>query len=697
VGILGAMTAGSLSSARAAGLLIADGGLGGSLEIEEHSVHVTFNNGVAVTDVTQVFRNLENRQVEALYTFPVPKGASVSNFSMWIGGKEVVGEVVEKRRAREIYESYKARRIDPGILEQVDFKTFEMRISPIAPNAEQRVQVTYYQEIDYDNDWATYVYPLATTTRKDVASRTRGKLAFTADLKFEVPIEAVESPSHGAAMVISRPTPEYARTSLEAAGGDLNQDLVLAVKLSRPQTGIDVIASKPKGEDGYFLMTLTVGEELAPLDRGMDYVFVLDVSGSMAEDGKLNLSRGSLSAFVEALDEKDRFEVITFNVEPTLLFRALTQASVDSKTRARTFLDAQGPRGGTYLKPALEAAYKYSDPARDLVVVILSDGMTEQAERRILEQLIRQRPTNARVFCIGVGNEVNRGLLTDLAEGAGGLAAFISRGDDFQRQAAAFQRKLARPVASGIDIKVDGVEVYDLEPRALPNLYHGTPVRLYGRYKKGGKAEWTLRAQVSGQELKKTAAIELPGEDDSNPQIERMWASRRVDRLLREAQNGAGSPAVTEIVRLSEAYSIANEYASFLVLENDAEFQRWRIERRNVVRLGRDRAARDQLLVRLERMRDASLAQVGPEAAAGTQLASAPPAAPLASASAPRPGSSPAPAPRPAPSNSPPPRERSGRGFDLDFGSGPVGPLFAVWSALLLRRKRKGQATPSAA
>src|SRR5437867_4121463 len=95
------------SRAPAAGLLIADGGFGGALEIKEHSAHVTINNGVAVTQVTQVFLNTENRPVEALYTSPVPRGASVSNFSMWINGKEMAGEVLEKQKARQIYESYK--------------------------------------------------------------------------------------------------------------------------------------------------------------------------------------------------------------------------------------------------------------------------------------------------------------------------------------------------------------------------------------------------------------------------------------------------------------------------------------------------------------------------------------------------------------------------------------------------------------
>src|SRR5258706_851841 len=89
--------------AHAAGLLVADGG--GLLSIEEHTVHVTVNNGIAVTQVTQVFRNHENRVVEGLYSFPVPARASVAGFSMWIDGQEMIGEVLEKQAAREIYNS----------------------------------------------------------------------------------------------------------------------------------------------------------------------------------------------------------------------------------------------------------------------------------------------------------------------------------------------------------------------------------------------------------------------------------------------------------------------------------------------------------------------------------------------------------------------------------------------------------------
>jgi Ca-activated chloride channel family protein len=200
--------------AAAAGLLIADGGFGGQLEVKEHDVKVTINNGIAVTTVTQVFHNTEQRQVEALYTFPVPKHASVSNFSMWINGKEMVGEVVEKERARQIYNSYKKRRKDPGLLEQVDYKRFEMRIFPIAANADQRVQITYYQELDADHDEVTYVYPLATVTRGSLDTRTSGRFAFQLEVKSAIAITAIDSPSHGRDMVVVDHSDRYKMASL---------------------------------------------------------------------------------------------------------------------------------------------------------------------------------------------------------------------------------------------------------------------------------------------------------------------------------------------------------------------------------------------------------------------------------------------------------------------------------------------------
>jgi Ca-activated chloride channel family protein len=673
-------------SAHAAGLLVADGGFGGVLEIKEHDVQVTINNGVAVTKVTQIFHNNEKRQVEALYTFPVPRGGSVANFSMWINGKEMVGEVVEKQRAREIYNSYKQMRRDPGLLEQTDYRTFEMRIFPIGPEADQKVEITYYQELDFDHDTATYVYPLATVTRKGVDARTTGKFAIGVDIKSAVPITELTSPSHGSAFAVAKHSENYWQANLETTGGSLARDLVLACRISRPTTGIDLITSRRDGEDGFFCLTLTAGKEVAEKQENMDYVFVVDISGSMADGGKLLTAKDAVAAFLNELGEADRFEVMTFNIKPELAFGQFQAAGATNKQRANEFLGRQEARGGTVLQPALRTAYKYASNDRPLNVVILSDGLTEQQERQVLLQQIQARPGNTRVFCIGVGNDVNRPLLDQLAEDSGGLSAFLSASDDFARQARAFRQKLVRPFATDLQLKFSGIEVTELEPATVPNLYFGTPVRVYGRYRGAGLGEITLRGSIKGVEIKEIAKLEFPKTDPANPEINRLWASRRINSLLKGAdRQGDRGPVTSEIVRLGEDFSIVTEYTSFLVLENDGEYQRWKISRKNLTSTGRERQVLAKRREQLEAIRNKALADIGPQAvprptpASEVQMAAAP--QPL------NPSAQPRPQPR-TPSASEPTRRQSSD-FHSGGGSSPVGPLGVLLSIWLLRRKSK--------
>jgi Ca-activated chloride channel family protein len=599
--------------AEGAGLLVADGGQGGVLEVKEHAIRVTINNTIAVTEVEQVFHNTERRVVEALYTFPVPARASVASFSMWINGKEMTGEVVEKARARQIYQTYKQERRDPGLLEQVDYKRFEMRIFPIAAGADQRVRLIYYQELDVDHDWATYLFPLATAGRAGLDHRAQGKFSFSLEAKSEVPIVEMKSPSHGEELVMVKHSEGYWQASLEAAGGDLERDLVIAYRLERARTGFDLLASKHGNEDGYFLLTLTAGKELEEPEKGMDYVFVLDVSGSMGNEGKLGLSRDSLAAFMTTLGQDDRFELITFNISSTALFGRLSDTSQASLGRAREFLDAQKARGGTVLRPAIEAAYRYRNPDRTLNVVILSDGMTEESEHRELLKVAAGRPGGVRLFAIGIGNEVNRPLLQEIADDTGGLAAFLSAGDDFQRQAQGFRRKLMRPAATDVKLTFEGGGVYDLSPERLPSLFHGSPLRIYGRYRKGGKVTVDVAAQVQGRPYRDSLKAELPETEEANPQLDRMWAFHRVEELMDQIRRGPESaPAVEEIVRLCEGYSIAGEYASFIVLENDAEYQRWKIARGNATRVERDRRSQLALPAQLDHLRRRAEEKVQP-------------------------------------------------------------------------------------
>ncbi len=291
--------------------------------------------------------------------------------------------------------------------------------------------------------------------------------------------------------------------------------------------------------------------------------------------------------------------------------------------------------------------------------------LEEHAVRAQLPRRTDKLPANTRVFCVGVGNEVDRALLEQIAEEARGLAAFISRGDDFDRRARAFRRKLTRSVASNVRISFEGVRVYDVEPPTLANLYHGTPLRVLGRYAGGGPVKITITGDVRGATITQQAELDMPDVESDNTEIERMWAWHRIDRLLKEANRRASRDSVIDqIVRLGEGFSIASEYTSFIVLENDAEYQRWKIDRRNALRVGRDRAGQQRVQEQLSQLRRQASERLVP-------VLRAAPADDANAAGQPSPT---------APPTAAVPRPR--RGVDLNIGgngAGALDPLTAVF------------------
>ena len=214
--------------------------------------------------------------------------------------------------------------------------------------------------------------------------------------------------------------------------------------------------------------------------------------------------------------------------------------------------------------------------------------------------------------------------------------------------------------------------MYDVVPQVLPNLYHGSPVRLYARYRGAGPAEVRIEAEVNGTALNQAITVELPRRNDDNPEIERMWAWHKIDRLSTAARPaGNDQSVIDDIVALGEEYSIVTQHTSFIVLENDAEYRRWKIDRRNLLRIARDRQAQSRTTEKLARLRKQALSQqtalptAKPQPAAVPQLA--PSNVPVARRDA-----------RPVPVNAPA-APRSNRGFDINVpnlgGGGAFDPI----------------------
>src|SRR5438876_12360957 len=183
--------------ARAHGLLIPEEKNVPPLAMLNHHVTIAMEDQVAVTRVEQIFRNHTDRQLEATYVFPVPKGASVNKFTMWVNGKEVSGEMIEAAKARQIYTDIVSRTKDPGLLEYMDNHLLRMKVFPILPKSDQKVAISYTAMAIQDAGVVEYIYPLKTDGK---STSTLQDFSIQATIRSQHPIQNIYSPTHAIAV-----------------------------------------------------------------------------------------------------------------------------------------------------------------------------------------------------------------------------------------------------------------------------------------------------------------------------------------------------------------------------------------------------------------------------------------------------------------------------------------------------------------
>jgi len=609
---------------RAAGLLRPAGG-GAPLAIESHEVNVEIIDGIAVTRIEQVFRNDSTRPLEAVYSFPLPAAASLAGFSMWIDGREMDGEVVEKTRARSIYEGVVHPEVqpeqeerwnpafsmmrDPGLIEAVSYREFQATIFPVPARGTQKVRLTYYQTLAPEKDIVTYAYPMETRAAED--SRAHGRFSLNVTLRSSVPLAGCFFPGAHDDQVVSEASGDRRIVAhLERPDGDLDRDFVMLYRLKRQAAGADLLTWRRPGEDGYFMLLATSPEAaVSPATGPVDYTFIVDVSGSMRRQRRLDLAGTALARFLEESDPSDRFNLIAFNVSPQAMAPQALPNDGASRDGMQRFLARFTGVGGTDLFPALELAYAQATPGRRQAFVVVTDGGLNDLDENHARFLRLGASRDATLFGLALGNDANMPLLDALAKSTGGFVASISTSDDLQARGRLLRSRMRQHPLRRMHLETAGnVEIFEQAPVRIPDLYPGTQIAVLGRYRGDGKATFRLVGQRDEEPVSLEAAADLGATDPPVPEIRRIWAERRVFDLLQEKRAGRlPGPVEEAVVRLGVDYSIVTPMTSFLVLESDEMFRERGIKRRSHALLEEEARARE------ERGRAADAQPIGPE------------------------------------------------------------------------------------
>lgn len=591
---------------RAAGLMKTIDGGEVPTSIKAHRVDVTINNGFCRTEVDQVFLNEGDVDLEAIYSFPLPKQASLSEVSLWIDGAEVVGEVVEKERARKIYEEQKAQGNDTALAEKNDFKTFDISVGRIPAGDEARVRIVYYQPIEIDMNVGRYLYPLQEGNIDEeriafwsVDDRVSGPFSFHLQLKSAFPLKDVRVPNYQNEAIIQRTdgpgegAGEVWDIRIEKpAGAHLNQDIVFYYRLDDQVPGrVELIPYRDDpGEPGTFMVVVTPAADLQPIQQGTDWVFVLDVSGSMNGEKITTLADG-VSRTLKKMSANDRFRIVTFNDSAHDFTRGFVRATPDKVAHWIGRIKNIQAGGSTNLYDGLVLGYKSLDDDRTTGMILVTDGVANVGSAEHARFLNLLKNYDLRLFTFVIGNSANQPLMDRLAQDSGGFAMNISNADDITGRILQAKAKVMHECLYDVQLSFSGEKVKDLTPAEVGNLYLGQQLVMFGRYSGEGEVAVKLQAKVSGQEKVWQTRAHLPRVDRDNPELERLWALSRIEGLMGDIrETGETRDARSQVVDLGTNYSLVTDYTSMIVVREDV-FESEGIGRRNAQRVQRERQA----------------------------------------------------------------------------------------------------------
>ncbi|MFI5213360.1 MAG: VIT domain-containing protein [Gemmatimonadales bacterium] len=534
------------------------------------TVRTRVEGRVATIEVEEQFRNSGGGIAEGTYLYPLPGEAVFQNFSLWMGENEMHGEMMNVEQARGVYEEIVRRLRDPALLTLEGHGLVRARIFPIQPGETRRVVLRYTQMLQREGDALRLRYAIG--DRGPAQAAVPGTPAGWAADRFSFRVNVPDAEAYGT------PYSPTHRITTRTEGGamtialDSNAtgDVELFLPLRRGLVGTSVMANAPGGEDGYFMLLISPAraDEAAALPR--DLTLVVDISGSMSGD-KIEQAKAALRQALSTLGANDRFRLISFSNRVTNFRDGFSPATSGNLDAARHFVDGLVADGGTNIAGALDAALS-STVAEDRlpIVVFMTDGVPtvgEQSPERLAQEA-GAHIGRARIFTLGIGQDVNTYLLDRLAQEGRGTAEYVAPEANVEQPIGSLMAKIRHPALTNLQVVNAPVELVQTYPSRLPDVFFGEELVIFGRYHGTGRGTITVTGQRGNHTETFTADAVFPASETGNAFIPRLWASRRIGELTRQVRiEGATPSLVGEIRDLGLRYGILTEYTSYLVQE----------------------------------------------------------------------------------------------------------------------------------
>lgn len=550
------------------------------LPLKETNAYVNIVGVIADVTVNQVYKNEGKYPIEAIYTFPASSNAAVYAMEMTIGNRKIVAKIEEKNKARAEYEKAKSEGKRTSLLTQERPNVFQMNVANIMPGETIKVTLKYTELIIPEKNVYTFMYPTVVGPRyteggssDDYTSTPYQKWGEAPGYDFDIninltagmPIQNVLCKTHK--VNIHYPNTSNAVVKLDASmkkGG--NKDFVLEYQLSGDQIESGLMLYE-HGDENFFLLMVQPPKKVLINDiPPREYIFIVDVSGSM-RGFPISVTKKLLRNLVVNLRPTDKFNILVFAGASGWMSEESLFANEPNIEKGINFLDNQQGSGNTLLLPAMQKALSFprTDESLSRSFIVVTDGYISVEEQ--VFDMIRNNLDNANVFAFGIGSGVNRYLIEGMAHVGQTEPLIVLNEQEANIEADKFREYINKPVLTQIKKVFSGFQAYDVEPLTIPDVLAERPVIIYGKYKGDPKGSIKIKGFAGKKQYTKTFDLGNYKPDKNNSAIRYLWARKRIQMLDDYNNLSFNDTRVKEVTDLGLKYNLMTAYTSFIAVD----------------------------------------------------------------------------------------------------------------------------------
>jgi Ca-activated chloride channel family protein len=554
---------------------------------------------VASATVTQEYANSNPTPVEAVYVFPLPHDAAVYDMEIQIGNRVIRSEIRERAEAKRVYEAAKSEGKRAALLEQERPNIFTTSVANIMPGDKIEIRMRYVEPLQWEAGRIRLVLPMVVGPRyipgtqalshdgtgsapdtnavpdasritpivRNPESRSGHDISVSVDLDPGFEAASVTSVSHS--IHVQRLSDGRQHVELASSATLPNKDFILEVQQAestRPKAALFLSPASDSGETHFLLAAFPPTVKHAER-MPVEMLYMIDVSGSM-EGTSIEQARAALLQALDRLRPNDRFGILQFSSGYSEFSPDPLPATPANVAAARRYVEHLEANGGTEMLPALLHLMRKPETAGYLRhIVLLTDGDLGNEEE--IFAALRSDLAGARLYTVAIGSAPNLFLATKMAQYGRGTFTHIADISEIKEQMTRLFEGIESPVLTDVKLTFTGVEVSDVYPNRVPDLFLGQPLLIFGRITQGRAGTMHLTGRAGNDTYETTVAFDA-SQATFHPGITTLWARQRVEELMdhwRHSDEKGQTEIRGSLIAHAIRYRLVTRFTSLVAVE----------------------------------------------------------------------------------------------------------------------------------